>query len=172
MRFDLTVNEFTLHLRLRGRLALFGEGFWRPYVHVRDAARAIVRVLAADRSVVAGEVFNVGDSRENYRKSDLVKLICARVPDAQIDLVAKVEDFRDYRVSFERIATRLDYRITRTVQDGIDEILRALNAGIMEEPFQQRYRNVLHNPAGEAEVRYQPRNTGFAAAGGEPFVRS
>ena len=45
MRFDLTVNEFTRDLWAGRTLEVFGEQFWRPYVHARDAARAIVEVL-------------------------------------------------------------------------------------------------------------------------------
>ena len=41
MRFDLTVNEFTRDLWADRELEVFGEQFWRPYVHVRDAARAV-----------------------------------------------------------------------------------------------------------------------------------
>ena len=45
MRFDLTVNEFTMEMLTKKHLKVFGEQFWRPYVHVRDAARAIQLVL-------------------------------------------------------------------------------------------------------------------------------
>jgi nucleoside-diphosphate-sugar epimerase len=75
MRFDLTVNEFTREVALDQDLVVYGEQFWRPYVHVRDAARAIVTVLGAPREAVSGEVFNVGDTDENYRKLDLVELL-------------------------------------------------------------------------------------------------
>ena len=75
MRFDLTVNEFTRDLWSGRRLEVFGEQFWRPYVHVRDAARGVRTVLEAPVEPVAGEVFNVGDTAENYRKLDLVELI-------------------------------------------------------------------------------------------------
>ena len=33
MRFDLTVNEFTRDVALGRDLVVFGEQFWRPYVH-------------------------------------------------------------------------------------------------------------------------------------------
>ena len=36
MRFDLTVNEFTRELWADRELEVFGEQFWRPYVHVRE----------------------------------------------------------------------------------------------------------------------------------------
>ena len=47
MRFDLTVNEFTRDLWADRDLEVFGEQFWRPYIHVRDAARAVRTVLQA-----------------------------------------------------------------------------------------------------------------------------
>src|SRR3954447_9718581 len=56
MRFDLTVNEFTRDLWADRQLEVFGEQFWRPYVHVRDAARVIRTVLEAPRQQVAGHV--------------------------------------------------------------------------------------------------------------------
>ena len=53
MRFDLTVNEFTRDLWSGRRLEVFGEQFRRPYVHVRDAARAVRAVLEAPVELVA-----------------------------------------------------------------------------------------------------------------------
>src|SRR5918912_438241 len=34
MRFDLTVNEFTRDVLFADELIVFGEEFWRPYIHV------------------------------------------------------------------------------------------------------------------------------------------
>jgi nucleoside-diphosphate-sugar epimerase len=48
MRFDLTVNEFTAEMLLKKHLVVFGEQFWRPYIHVRDAAHAIIMLLNAE----------------------------------------------------------------------------------------------------------------------------
>ena len=50
MRFDLTVNEFTRDVLLAGDLVVYGEQFWRPYVHVRDAAAAVLAVSRPRRS--------------------------------------------------------------------------------------------------------------------------
>jgi nucleoside-diphosphate-sugar epimerase len=132
MRFDLTVNEFVRELLLHRRLTVYGEQFWRPYVHVRDAARAIAAVLAAAPERVGGQVFNVGDTRENYRKLDLVRMIRERVGGGDVEFVARAEDPRDYRVAFERIRDRLGYAITRRVEDGIDEIASALESGALD----------------------------------------
>jgi nucleoside-diphosphate-sugar epimerase len=141
MRFDLTVNEFTRDLVLGEELVVFGEQFWRPYVHVRDAARAVGAVLDAPRDAVDGEVFNVGSTEENYRKLDIVELLQQRLPDARVRYVHKDEDPRDYRVAFEKIDLALGYRPRYTVGDGIDEIMALLRSGIVDEPAAEVYRN-------------------------------
>jgi nucleoside-diphosphate-sugar epimerase len=142
MRFDLTVNEFTRDLWADKRLEVFGEQFWRPYVHVRDAARGIRAVLEASKETVQGEVFNVGDTRENYRKLDLVNEIRRQTDRGQVEYVHRDEDPRDYKVDFTKIRDRLGYEVTMTVPRGIEEVMEALDAGRFEDAFDARYRNV------------------------------
>jgi nucleoside-diphosphate-sugar epimerase len=142
MRFDLTVNEFTRDLCSGRRLEVFGEQFWRPYVHVRDAARGVRAVLEAPVGAVAGEVFNVGDTAENYRKLDLVELIRRQTDRGEVAFVPRSEDPRDYKVSFAKVAERLGYAITSTVPDGIREIIAALEDDRFEDAFDGRYRNI------------------------------
>jgi nucleoside-diphosphate-sugar epimerase len=141
MRFDLTVNEFTRDLWSDRLLEVFGERFWRPYVHVRDAGRAVALVLAAPEDQVAGEVFNVGESDENYRKLDLVELIRSQVDRGTVSFVHRDEDPRNYKVSFEKIARVLGFRPTMTVPDGIGEIIAALDAQRFGDPFDRRHTN-------------------------------
>lgn len=142
MRFDLTVNEFTRDLLRDRELVIFGEQFWRPYVHVRDAARAIKTVLETAPEKVGGKVFNVGDASQNFQKGQLVELIAAQIGgELKIERVEKDEDPRDYRVSFDKIQRELDFRITRTVDDGIKEILDALEQGLFADSANPHYRN-------------------------------
>jgi nucleoside-diphosphate-sugar epimerase len=141
MRFDLTVNEFTREVALGAELLVFGEQFWRPYVHVRDAARALCRALEAPAADIGGEVFNVGSTAENYRKLDIVELLKERVPTAQIAFVHKDEDPRDYRVSFEKVKEQLGFVPERTVSTGIDEIMALLGSGLIADPYAPAYQN-------------------------------
>jgi nucleoside-diphosphate-sugar epimerase len=142
MRFDLTVNEFSRDLAMGGELVVFGEQFWRPYVHVRDAARAIVHVLEAPGKDVAGEVFNVGDTGENYRKLDIVCLLRERFPNGDVKFVHRDEDPRDYRVSFERIAGELGFVPRMRVPDGIGEVVEGLEAQRFGDPFSPAHSNL------------------------------
>jgi nucleoside-diphosphate-sugar epimerase len=141
MRFDLTVNEFTRDLWAGRLLEVFGEQFWRPYIHVRDVATAVELALNADVDDVAGEVFNVGSSAENYRKLDLVELISRYIPDGRVTCVRRDEDPRDYKVNFEKVRTGLGFDTTMTVNDGIREIIDALSAEQFGDPFSDSYRN-------------------------------
>lgn len=141
MRFDLTVNEFTMEMITKKHLKVFGEQFWRPYVHVRDAARGIQLVLNSEVSKVCGTVFNVGATDQNFQKQQLVEMIQPYAPDAIVEYVRKAEDPRDYRVSFSRISDQLRYKITRTVAQGIEEIAKLVTSNVINSFDDPRYAN-------------------------------
>jgi nucleoside-diphosphate-sugar epimerase len=141
MRFDLTVNEFTRDLWAGRELEVFGEQFWRPYVHARDAAAAIRTVLDAPLESVSREVYNVGRSSENYRKLDLVDKIREHVSAGAVRYVSRSDDPRDYKVSFEKIRARLAFETKMTVPDGIAELVRDLDAGSFGDPYDPGLRN-------------------------------
>jgi nucleoside-diphosphate-sugar epimerase len=141
MRFDLTVNEFTRDLWAGRQLEVFGELFWRPYIHVRDAARAVRAVLEAPPESVAGEVFNAGDSNENYRKLDLVEMITGALGRGDVSYVHRDEDPRDYKVSFEKIRSQLGFEPELRVANGVDEIVTALEEQRFGDPFEGKYSN-------------------------------
>jgi nucleoside-diphosphate-sugar epimerase len=140
MRFDLTVNEFTRDVALGRELVVFGEQFWRPYVHVRDVADAVVMTLEAAPDAVAGQVFNVGGTQENYRKLDIVNLLNDRFDEPSVKFVHKEEDPRDYRVSFEKVKASIGFRLGRNVASGIDEVASLVSMNVVD-PDDPAYRN-------------------------------
>jgi nucleoside-diphosphate-sugar epimerase len=142
MRFDLTVNEFIKDVVMGKELEIFGEQFWRPYAHVEDLARSVVCVLEADNTKVDHEVFGVGDTEENYQKKMIAEEILKIEPSAKVKYVSKNEDPRDYRVNFDKIKNKLNYRITKKVPVGLIEIYHALKNGIISDPNSQKYKNI------------------------------
>jgi len=148
MRFDLTVNEFTKELALGRELLVFGEQFWRPYCYVTDLSYAIMTVLSSPEDKVACNVFNVGDTTQNFTKKMLVDEVLKQIPDSKVKYVHRDEDPRDYRVSFEKIKNELDFNISRTVPGGIREISTSIRMGIVEHPDDQRYYNTPVTRAG------------------------
>ena len=143
MRFDLTVNEFTKELALGHELSIYGEQFWRPYCHVKDFSRAILAVMKAPKGKVAYNVFNVGDTRENYTKKMIVQELLKHFHNAKIKYVRKDEDPRDYRVTSDKIKRELGFKISKTVPEGIKEIKNILELGIIKNPEEQKYYNIL-----------------------------
>lgn len=141
MRFDLTVNEFTKEVAQGKELIVFGEQFWRPYCHVNDFAGAFLAVLNASREKVAYNVFNVGDTRENYTKKMLVDELIKQFPELNVTYIQKDEDPRDYRVNSDKIKRELGFSITMTVPDGIAEIKRVISERVIQDPEAQCYYN-------------------------------
>ncbi len=141
-RFDLTVNEFAKELALGRELVVFGEQFWRPYCHVYDLARSVVTVIEADPAIVSFDVFNVGDTSENYQKKMIVDEVLKVIPDAKIKYVSKNEDPRDYRVAFEKIKNKLGFELMFKVPDGIKQIVKVINDGFILNPDDNKYKNV------------------------------
>ena len=142
IRFDLTVNEFTKELAVDRELVVFGEQFWRPYCHVVDLSRAVIAVFEAEENVVAFNVYNVGDTSENYQKKMIVDEIKKQLPNAKIKYVKKDEDPRDYRVSSEKIKNELGFEITKKVPDGIRQVIQAVKDGFIKNPDDSKYKNI------------------------------
>ena len=145
MRFDLTVNEFTKDLALGKELIIFGEQFWRPYCHVKDFSNAFITVLNSPNEKVAYNVFNVGDTKENYTKQMIVNEIKKVLPNSKIKYVKKNDDPRDYRVNCDKIKNELGFKISMTVPDGIKEIKRIIQENLIQDPEDQKYYNIPHD---------------------------
>lgn len=141
LRFDLTVNEFTKELALGRELVVFGEQFWRPYCHVIDLARSVLYVFDTEEEKVASEVFNVGDTSENYQKQMIINEILKQIPEGKVKYVHKEEDPRDYRVNFDKIKNQLGFKISKKVPEGITQIKTVVEQKFIADPDDQKFRN-------------------------------
>ena len=139
-RFDLTVNDFTLHAITDKKLLIFLPKTNRPYIHTIDAARAAKLCLEKPEES-RHLVFNVGDNTQNYRKIDIVEAVKKAVPDFEVEYVEKGHDLRDYAVNFDKIHSILGYEITKKVPDGVNEIAFAINSGMIKDPNNPEYYN-------------------------------
>jgi nucleoside-diphosphate-sugar epimerase len=142
IRFDLTVNEFTRNVALTGEQEIWGPQFNRPYCHVDDLARAVVLVLESEEAKVRSNVFNVGETSENYSKRQLMEAIEKIIPGTKAIYVEKSEDPRDYRVNADKIKNELGYTITKKVPDGIREIYKLIKSGMIDDPHGPKFRNI------------------------------
>lgn len=144
MRFDLLLHELLIDAVTKKKISLYGASYWRPLIHVRDVANAISLILKTPDEKIRGEIFNVGNSAENYTKHQLAELISNSVTSTEIEIQEGKKDPRNYRVSFDKIANTIGYRTQKTVKDGINEIVHAINENILD-PRDPRYSNLSFN---------------------------
>ncbi|MGE5355541.1 MAG: NAD-dependent epimerase/dehydratase family protein [Deltaproteobacteria bacterium] len=142
IRFDLTVNEFTRNVYLEGEQEIWGPEFNRPYCHVDDLARAVVLTIESDEDKVRSEVFNVGSTDENYTKRNLMEEIAKVIPWTKAVYVEAAEDPRDYRVNSNKIKEKLGFTITKRVPDGIREIYKIMQSGLITDAYSEKFRNI------------------------------
>lgn len=121
MRFDLTVNEFAKELSLDRELAVYDPDTWRPYCHVDDFAEIICRTIGKGTSL-DGEILNAGDNRNNHTKREIAEKALRLIGSGSVRYVEKGSDPRNYRVSFDKVEHLLDFRASRSVEDGLVEV--------------------------------------------------
>lgn len=154
-RFDLLVNQLAARAASGRRVDVFGGSQWRPFLHVRDAARAIACVLAAPRASVAGRVWNVGADAQNHTLQSVAETIKRVVPEARLVPRDLSPDLRSHRVSFARLACALGFRPARDLASGISEIVGALRGGQLGDFAAPRFHNqeALADPAVQLRLR-------------------
>ena len=76
LRFDLAVNNLVAWAATTGRVFLKSLGTsWRPLVHIEDIALAYITLLHAPEGKVHNQAFNIGQTEENYRISDVAEIV-------------------------------------------------------------------------------------------------
>jgi nucleoside-diphosphate-sugar epimerase len=139
MRFDLAINVMTKNAYVQRRITVDGGGRqWRPFVHVRDAAKAFDLALTSDAAKVAGEVFNVGSDASNVQILNLAFRVRDAVPGTEVVHAPTDPDLRDYNVAFDKIHRVLSFASERTLDDGVREVLGALREGSVD-PEERRF---------------------------------
>src|SRR5208282_471574 len=115
-RFDLVVNLLSAKAWQDGVITIYNGEQWRPFVHVKDLAEAMILLLEAPLSVVSGQVFNVGDNRLNHTLSEVAEVILHVCPQARVEWVENA-DRRNYRVKFDKIEKRIGFHCRYNLED-------------------------------------------------------
>lgn len=109
-RWDVLFNDFVRTALSDGVIKVFQPKAHRPICHVIDIARAIYMI--ALHTPQGQNVYNVGSNSQNYTKEELAKFV-AKATNAELKIV-EMEDKRDYRVDFRKIANEFNYEVTQT----------------------------------------------------------
>jgi nucleoside-diphosphate-sugar epimerase len=148
-RFDIVLNNLVAWAFTTGKIHLKSDGTpWRPIVHIEDISRAFLAALEAPASSVFNEAFNVGQTAHNYRIRDLAEIVASVVPNCTVDFADDAgPDKRSYRVSFEKIRTRLpEFKPQWDARMGAEQLYKAYrSSGLTLEEFEgPRYQRIAH----------------------------
>jgi nucleoside-diphosphate-sugar epimerase len=149
LRFDLVVNNLTAWACATGEVHLKSDGSpWRPIVHVEDIAMAYIACIEADRSDVHREVFNVGQTAENYQVREIAEIVRDVVPGSKVGFSADASpDARNYRVDCNYIARRLhNFKPQWTCRRGVEQLYDAfVSNGLSLAEFEgPRFKRIAH----------------------------
>ncbi len=122
-RFDLVVNTMTGNAYFKNKITVNGGSQWRPIVHVKDVSRAIGMILHVEKP--KHRIYNVGSNEQNYRISDLGKLIKKELPHVELVINEESIDGRSYKANFDRIKKDFGFKPTYDVKDAVHEIYKA-----------------------------------------------
>jgi nucleoside-diphosphate-sugar epimerase len=108
MRFDVVLNNLAGLAWTTKEIRMTSDGTpWRPLVHGLDICQAIAAVLEAPREAVHNQIFNVGDTKHNYRVREIAEMVAEAFPGCQVAFGPPSADNRSYRVCFDKIQKHL-----------------------------------------------------------------
>jgi nucleoside-diphosphate-sugar epimerase len=141
MRFDIVLNNLAGLAWTTHEIKMTSDGTpWRPLVHVLDICDAVACSLAAPREAVHNQIFNVGSNAQNYRVREIAEIIADVFPGCQLSFGQNNGDNRSYRVSFDKIHSKLPgFRCQRDARAGAQELKAVFEKiGMTKEMFEYR----------------------------------
>jgi nucleoside-diphosphate-sugar epimerase len=122
IRFNLVVNHFVFRALTGRPLTVYGDGSnWRPFIHVRDAARAYAHA-ARHPQRWPQFVYNVGANDQNYRIETVAEVVRDTLDrDLDITYLEDEQPGPSYNVTFDRLA-ETGFEPTLTLRKGIADL--------------------------------------------------
>jgi nucleoside-diphosphate-sugar epimerase len=134
LRLDLLINDFTHKAFTQGYLVVYEKHFMRTFIHVHDMGRVFLFGIENQDKMI-NNIYNVGNEKMNYSKEDVCNMIKNKT-EAYIHYadIGEDADKRNYVVSYDKIKA-VGYETSITVEEGIDELVRALKAVQFRTPY-------------------------------------
>lgn len=146
IRLDLVANVLSVKA-MRGKpLTVFGGEQWRPILHVRDAARAIVNAALIHEipNNVAPGTYNLAQQNVTIREiAEVIQDAAPVTPKPSIEFSdISFEDARNYRVDMSKYATQpgaVPFRIT--LRESVLEVMQLIRDRRIKDPFSKVFQN-------------------------------
>lgn len=123
MRLDLVINTMFKSALKDGVIVVDNPSIWRPILAITDAADAYVRSLEAAPEISG--IFNVASG--NYTVGEMGDYVAEGVKEfmkTDVKLLVKnVQDFRNYKVSWEKARNTLGFHPRFTARDIVKDLV-------------------------------------------------
>ncbi|MBD2026942.1 NAD-dependent epimerase/dehydratase family protein, partial [Leptolyngbya sp. FACHB-711] len=141
MRFDIVLNNLSGLAWTTKEIKMTSDGTpWRPLVHALDIAKALICTLEAPRDIVHNQIFNVGDTANNYQVREIAEIVADVFKGCAVSFGNNGSDNRSYRVSFEKINTQLPgFKCEWNAQRGAQQLFDVFSQiDMTQEIFESR----------------------------------
>lgn len=136
IRLDLVVNILTVRAYVEGKIKVFGGDQFRPLLHVKDVARAVLMNIETEHT----GVFNL--ARQNVRIMDLAYQVRMHFPDLFIEHTEMpFQDTRNYRVSAKKAKDTFGFKAIHSIDEGIEELKYLVETKRIKDLKSPRYSN-------------------------------
>lgn len=145
-RYDLAVNTFVRDAFSKGVLTVFAGGMaWRPFVNIRDVARAhISAVTCPENKIRGGQIFNL--VYDNFQIVDLahrVKFILKDKKYVTVEVDYSTSEARSYRMSGEKLKKTLGFVPEVSIEESVIYMYGLLERGKYIDVDNPYYYNML-----------------------------
>ncbi|MFH1867825.1 MAG: aminotransferase class I/II-fold pyridoxal phosphate-dependent enzyme [Candidatus Omnitrophota bacterium] len=143
MRFDLAINLMVLHASTKGEIFIWGGGDqWRPFLHVEDAADAMVYSLGVSADKISGKIYNLGSTKDNFKIIDLANLVKNSVKGSKLNVIPENPDKRSYCVNCDKVEKELKWKPKKKIKDGIKELSEFIKSNKIRSAESSVYYNI------------------------------
>lgn len=136
LRVDLVLNVLTIRAVLEGTMSVFGGEQYRPLLHVKDVATAVIPHLNDSTS----GIYNL--STENVtilQLAERIQKIVSKVKIEQTEI--SFQDARNYRVSTDKVKDELGFLPRFTIENGIQEVANAITQKRIKDVGNPKFNN-------------------------------
>ncbi|MGB9954477.1 NAD-dependent epimerase/dehydratase family protein [Haloarcula marismortui] len=129
IRFNLVVNYFVFRALTGRPLTVYGDGSnWRPFIHVRDAARAYA-AAACEPESWDKPVYNVGSAAGNYRIAEIADIVADEVAPVDVTYLEDEHPGPSYHVNFDRLG-RTGFEPSWTLREGVRDLAEKFTTNV------------------------------------------
>lgn len=128
MRWDQSINNMIKELHTNGKIEVKSKSSKRPFLHIRDAIKAIILVIKAKKGI-EGEIFNVGSDDLNYSIEEIAEKIITITKKEGCLVIHDEKDKNSFTMDCNKIKKILGFEAEYDLKYGINEIMTRLKQG-------------------------------------------